>query len=90
MSCQHRYQADTNGRCYQAAQLKSPASFPCGGSILLQGNSSWKAPGGGTAYFDPETGDNILVFHALNMSDHADADLWVKTMTWQNDWPVLN
>jgi arabinan endo-1,5-alpha-L-arabinosidase len=61
-----------------------------GGSILLQGNSSWIGPGGGTAYLDPQSGNSILVFHAFNMSDHADPSLWVKTIGWQNDWPVLS
>lgn len=61
-----------------------------GGSILLQGNSAWLAPGGGTAYVDPATGEGLLVFHALNMANQAIPGLWVKSITWQNDWPYLN
>jgi arabinan endo-1,5-alpha-L-arabinosidase len=61
-----------------------------GGSILLSGNTTWMAPGGGTAYIDPESGDSLLVFHALQMANSATPALWVKTITWQNDWPVLN
>ncbi len=60
-----------------------------GGSILLEGNSRWMAPGGGTVYLDPQSGDSMLVFHAFNMSDHANASLWRKTISWQSDWPVL-
>ena len=60
-----------------------------GGSILLEGSDAWKAPGGGTAYTDPATGASVLVFHAFDMSNHATASLWVKNITWQNDWPVL-
>jgi arabinan endo-1,5-alpha-L-arabinosidase len=61
-----------------------------GGSILLQGNSAWLAPGGGTAYLDAESGDNLLVFHALDTTHNATPALWLKAITWQNDWPHLN
>lgn len=61
-----------------------------GGSILIQGNAAWIAPGGGTAYLDPNTGDSLLVFHALDMANGATPTLWIKTIQWQNDWPVLD
>ena len=60
-----------------------------GGSILLEGNSTWLAPGGGTAYLNPEHGDSLLVFHALQTSSNGTAALWSKSITWVNDWPVL-
>lgn len=60
-----------------------------GGSILIEGNTDWLAPGGGTAYLDPNTGESTLVFHALDAADGATPKLWVKTIQWQNDWPVL-
>ncbi len=61
-----------------------------GGSILLEGNSSWAAPGGGTVFLDSKSGNSMLVFHAFNVNEDASASLWVKTVSWQNGWPVLN
>jgi len=61
-----------------------------GGSILLESSAGWRAPGGGTAYTDPGTGASVLVFHALDMSNSATPALWVKTIAWQNGWPLLN
>jgi arabinan endo-1,5-alpha-L-arabinosidase len=61
-----------------------------GGSIVLESSTSWIAPGGGTAYTDPDSGAAMLVFHALNMSNKAAPTLWIKNITWQDDWPVLN
>lgn len=61
-----------------------------GGSILLEGNRNWMAPGGGTVYLNSQSGDSIIVFHAFNMSEDGDPSLWVKTVSWQNGWPVLN
>ena len=61
-----------------------------GGSILLEGNAAWIAPGGGTAYIDTASGTSMLVFHSLDMSNSAAPSLWVKSITWQNNWPYLN
>lgn len=62
-----------------------------GGNLLLAGNSDWFAPGGGSAYLDPDTGQTILVFHAIDMHDpYVSPALWLKTLTWSNDWPTLN
>ena len=69
-----------------------------GGTLLLQGNSTWIAPGGGTAYIrtsdgskdgSTSTGADLFVFHALDGNNHAAATLWVRSIHWQNDWPVL-
>jgi hypothetical protein len=49
----------------------------------------WSAPGGGTAYVDPATGESILVFHALKTTENGAPYLWVKHIQWQNDWPLL-
>ncbi len=76
-----------NGPFFDA---KGTALLQGGGSILLEGNSEWKAPGGGSMYLDSQTGEFIMVFHALNMAQNANAALWVKTISWNNDWPVLN
>ncbi len=60
-----------------------------GGTVLLQTNSEWLAPGGGTAYVDPQTGESLLVFHALKRSENGALYLWLKHIDWRNDWPVL-
>jgi hypothetical protein len=31
----------------------------------------------------------MIVFHALDMDQDGDAGLWLKTVSWQNGWPVL-
>ena len=59
-----------------------------GGTQLLAGNgTTWNAPGGQTAYMDPEQGD-IIVFHALHLPDGAPY-LWVNPIAWEKDWPVI-
>jgi arabinan endo-1,5-alpha-L-arabinosidase len=60
-----------------------------GGTVILQSEGVWNAPGGGTAYVDSQSGESMIVFHALNMTDNAMPYLWVKHIAWQNDWPVL-
>ncbi|HZC44109.1 MAG TPA: arabinan endo-1,5-alpha-L-arabinosidase [Acidobacteriaceae bacterium] len=60
-----------------------------GGSILIEGNSGWRAPGGGTVYLDPQSGNAMIVFHAMDMDQDGDAGLWLKAVNWQNGWPVL-
>jgi len=60
-----------------------------GGTVLIQGNASWNAPGGGTAWIDSDTGESFLAFHALDMSHGGAPELWLKSITWQNDWPVI-
>lgn len=61
-----------------------------GGTILLQTQGTWNAPGGGTAYVDNGTGDTMLVFHALKLTENGMQYLWLKPITWKDDWPVLN
>ncbi|HEX4065722.1 MAG TPA: arabinan endo-1,5-alpha-L-arabinosidase [Acidobacteriaceae bacterium] len=58
-----------------------------GGTVLLQGDGTWNAPGGGTAYLDPSNGDSLIVFHALHMTENGALYLWLKNLTWINDWP---
>ena len=60
-----------------------------GGTVLIQGNPSWYAPGGGAAWIDPSTGASFLAFHALSISQGGAPYLWLKNITWQNDWPVI-
>jgi arabinan endo-1,5-alpha-L-arabinosidase len=59
-----------------------------GGTILLQGDSAWAGPGGQTAYIDPTDGD-LIVFHALQLSQNGLDFLFVRSLTWTNNWPVI-
>lgn len=60
-----------------------------GGTILLQGNSTWSAPGGQTAYIDPTDGD-LIVFHALSLSqNYGTGYLFVRTLSFSTGWPVI-
>jgi arabinan endo-1,5-alpha-L-arabinosidase len=59
-----------------------------GGTILLQGNATWAGPGGQTAYIDSTDGD-LIVFHALLLSQNGLDYLFVRSLTWANDWPVI-
>jgi arabinan endo-1,5-alpha-L-arabinosidase len=59
-----------------------------GGTILLQGDTNWAGPGGQTAYIDATDGD-LIVFHALKLSQNGLDYLFVRSLTWINDWPVI-
>jgi arabinan endo-1,5-alpha-L-arabinosidase len=59
-----------------------------GATVLLSGNNAWNAPGGGTVYLDPSTGESIIVFHALDMPGGAPY-LWLKHIAWVDDWPTI-
>jgi arabinan endo-1,5-alpha-L-arabinosidase len=59
-----------------------------GGTILLQGDATWAGPGGQTAYIDPTDGD-LIVFHALQLSQNGLDFLFVRSLNWTNDWPVI-
>jgi arabinan endo-1,5-alpha-L-arabinosidase len=59
-----------------------------GGTILLQGDATWAGPGGQTAYVDPTDGD-LIVFHALMLSQNGLDYLFVRSLTWSNGWPVI-
>ena len=61
-----------------------------GATVLIEGNGTWNAPGGGTAWIDPSSGESLLAFHALDMSRQGTPELWLKTLGWQDDWPALN
>jgi arabinan endo-1,5-alpha-L-arabinosidase len=60
-----------------------------GGSILLQGDGNWNAPGGGTAYLDADSGESLLIFHAQSLPEGGVPHVWVKALTWVNGWPVF-
>ena len=59
-----------------------------GGTVLLQGDSTWAGPGGQTAYIDATDGD-LIVFHALQLSQNGLDYLFVRSLTWSNNWPVI-
>jgi arabinan endo-1,5-alpha-L-arabinosidase len=59
-----------------------------GGTILLQGDATWAGPGGQTAYVDPIGGD-LIVFHALLLSQNGLDYLFVRSLSWTNGWPVI-
>lgn len=61
-----------------------------GGTVLLEGNTQWNAPGGGTAYVDNSTGDSLFIFHAQDVSRKGVPFQWLDTLTWVNGWPVLS
>lgn len=59
-----------------------------GGTILLQGDATWAGPGGQTAYIDATDGD-LIVFHALQLSQNGLDYLFVRSLTWPNNWPMI-
>jgi arabinan endo-1,5-alpha-L-arabinosidase len=70
--------------------MSGTAMLQGGGTILMTGNgTTWNAPGGQTAYLDPASGSDIIVFHALNLQQNGLDYLWAAPVTWSNDWPVI-
>jgi len=61
-----------------------------GGTVLLQGGGVWNAPGGGTAFFDRDDSESLIIFHAHNLKKNNAPYQWVKRITWANDWPVIS
>lgn len=61
-----------------------------GGTVLLKGNSSWNAPGGGTVYMDADGDEYLIIFHAQNLKKSAVPYQWVKSLKWVQDWPVIS
>ncbi|HEX4156167.1 MAG TPA: family 43 glycosylhydrolase [Acidobacteriaceae bacterium] len=60
-----------------------------GGTVLLEGDGvNWSAPGGETAYIDA-TGGDLIVFHALRISDNYNDFLFVRTLSFDTGWPVI-
>ena len=60
-----------------------------GGTVIIDGSGGWNAPGGGTAQVDATSGESVIAFHALKMSEQGAPHLWVKSLSWQNDWPAV-
>ena len=59
-----------------------------GGTILMEGGTTWGAPGGSTVLIDPVHGD-LITYHALNLQQNGLDYLFVDSLTWPNDWPVI-
>jgi arabinan endo-1,5-alpha-L-arabinosidase len=59
-----------------------------GGTLLLAGNALYGAPGGQSVLIDPVDGD-LIVFHALDLSRNGVPVLFMKPVTWTDDWPVI-
>ncbi len=60
-----------------------------GGTVLVHGDERQAAPGGGSAYYDPATSEDILVFHALERANHGRPTMVIKTITWRDGWPTV-
>jgi arabinan endo-1,5-alpha-L-arabinosidase len=60
-----------------------------GGTLLLKGNSQWKALGHNSAY--TMDGKDYLVFHAYETADHYLQKLKILEMKWDADgWPTVD
>jgi len=55
-----------------------------GGTLLLEGTSEWRGPGGQSVLLDSEA--DLLVFHAYDGTT-GKAALQISTMVWKKDWP---
>jgi arabinan endo-1,5-alpha-L-arabinosidase len=59
-----------------------------GGTILLSSEGEFTAPGGEDVIVDSANGD-LITFHALSNNQNGLDYLFVKSLTWPNDWPVI-
>jgi arabinan endo-1,5-alpha-L-arabinosidase len=60
-----------------------------GGTILMESGTSWTAPGGATVLVDPVAG-SLIAYHALSAYANYQDYLFVDSLTWPNDWPVIS
>jgi arabinan endo-1,5-alpha-L-arabinosidase len=60
-----------------------------GGTILLQTAGEFTAPGGEDVLIDATDGD-LIAFHALSNAQNGYDYLFVKSLTWPSDWPVIS
>ena len=60
-----------------------------GGTVILQSDAGWSGTGGGTAWIDPDTGETLIVFHALHLTESGAMYMWLRNLTWNNDWPSI-
>jgi arabinan endo-1,5-alpha-L-arabinosidase len=60
-----------------------------GGTILLESGTNWTAPGGATVLVDPTAG-SLIAYHALSVQGNYLDYLFVDSLTWPSDWPVIS
>jgi arabinan endo-1,5-alpha-L-arabinosidase len=60
-----------------------------GGTVLLESDSEWSGTGGGTAWIDPDTGESLIVFHALHLPENGAMYMWIRNLSWSDDWPAF-
>lgn len=60
-----------------------------GGTVLLTGDANWIGPGGGSLWQSADGHETLLTFHALHRPENGALDLWVKRVSWKDNWPVL-
>jgi arabinan endo-1,5-alpha-L-arabinosidase len=70
------------------ADMTGTAMLQGGGTILMESGTQWTAPGGATVLIDPTHGD-LIAYHALDSSDGYLDYLFVDSLTWPSDWPVI-
>jgi arabinan endo-1,5-alpha-L-arabinosidase len=71
------------------ADMSGKSMLEGGGTVILDRDTLWNGPGGATAYVDSQTGESLLVFHALKMTENGAMYVWVKQIDWKQGWPVL-
>lgn len=57
-----------------------------GGTLLLEGNSDWRGPGGQSLLHDPSA--DIIVFHAYSAAS-GHPFLQIGRLAWSDDWPQI-
>ncbi len=60
-----------------------------GGTVLLEGDGVWSAPGGGAVYVNSGDSESLIIFHAHRASDKNTPFVWIKSIAWTNDWPGI-
>src|SRR5690606_6862455 len=58
-----------------------------GGTLLLEGNSLYSAPGGQQVYLTGS--EDLIVFHARRLSQNGLPYLFIRNLNWVDDWPVI-
>jgi arabinan endo-1,5-alpha-L-arabinosidase len=59
-----------------------------GGTVLLASSGEFTAPGGEMVYTDSTNGD-LITFHALANNQNGLDYLFVNSLTWPGDWPLI-
>lgn len=70
------------------ADMSGTPMLQGGGTIIMESGSQWTAPGGATVLIDPTHGD-LIAYHALDSSGGYLDYLFVDSLTWPSDWPVI-